>query len=84
MTLKSMTSPLPQEISLMDTPEELIAAMTTEELQELLGEMGLESTEAQAQGIKTLVEQLGTLEAALEMIASFEIESGQTESRQAA
>jgi hypothetical protein len=68
----------------MDTPEELIAAMTTEELQELLGEMGLESTEAQAQGIKTLVEQLGTLEAALEMIASFEIESGQTESRQAA
>lgn len=68
----------------MDTPEELIAAMTTEELQELLGEMGLEATEAQAQGIKTLVEQLGTLEAALEMIASFEVESGQTENRQAA
>ena len=68
----------------MDTPEELIAAMTTEELQELLGEMGLEATEAQAQGIKALVEQLGTLEAALEMIASFEIESGQSESRQVA
>lgn len=68
----------------MDTPEELIAAMTTEELQELLGEMGLESTEAQAQGIKTLVEQLGTLEAALEMIASFEVEIRQTETRQAA
>ena len=68
----------------MDTPEELIAAMTTEELQELLGEMGLEATEAQAQGIKTLVEQLGTLEAALEMIASFEVETRQTENRQAA
>jgi hypothetical protein len=68
----------------MDTPEELIAAMTTEELQELLGEMGLEATEAQAQGIKTLVEQLGTLEAALEMIASFEVETRQTETRQAA
>lgn len=84
MTWKSTTTPLPQEIPLMDTPEELIAAMTTEELQELLGEMGLEATEAQAQGIKALVEQLGTLEAALEMIASFEIESGQSESRQAA
>jgi hypothetical protein len=84
MTGKSTTTPLPQEIPLMDTPEELIAAMTTEELQELLGEMGLEATEAQAQGIKTLVEQLGTLEAALEMIASFEVESGQTENRQAA
>lgn len=84
MTWKSTTTPLPQEIPLMDTPEELIAAMTTEELQELLGEMGLEATEAQAQGIKTLVEQLGTLEAALEMIASFEVETRQTENRQAA
>jgi hypothetical protein len=84
MTWKSTTIPLPQEIPLMDTPEELIAAMTTEELQELLGEMGLEATEAQAQGIKTLVEQLGTLEAALEMIASFEVETRQTETRQAA
>lgn len=58
----------------MATPEELIAAMTTEELQELLGEMGLEASESQAYGIKSLVNQLGTLEAALEVIAGFESE----------
>jgi hypothetical protein len=59
----------------MATPEELIEEMTTLELQELLGELGLEATESQATGIKSLVKQLGTLEAALEMISSFQNET---------
>ncbi|MGV3483100.1 MAG: hypothetical protein ACO1RT_01640 [Planctomycetaceae bacterium] len=59
----------------MITPEELIAAMTTEELQELLSEMGIEATESEANGIKSLVKQMGTLEAALETIAGFACES---------
>jgi len=56
----------------MATPEELITAMTTEELQELLDEMGFGSTEAQATGIKSLVAQLGSLDAAIDAIATFE------------
>lgn len=60
---------------MMETPEQLIAAMTTEELRELLGEMGIDATDAQAFGIKSLVEQLGTLEAALETISAFDHEA---------
>lgn len=58
----------------MASPEELIAAMTTLELQELLDEMGFIATESQAEGIKSLVEQTGSLDAALETIAGFETE----------
>ncbi len=60
---------------MMATPEELIAAMTSHELQELLCELGFEATESQANGIKSLVKQLGTLEAALETIAGFSSET---------
>jgi hypothetical protein len=63
----------------MESPEALIAAMTSDELQELLSEIGIEATESQALGIKSLVAQLGSLEAVLETLASF-----QTDSRQAA
>lgn len=63
-----------KESNAMATPEELIAAMTTEELQELLEEMGIEATQSQASGIKSLVRELGTLEAALETIAGFGFE----------
>jgi len=58
----------------MASPEELIAAMTTLELQELLDEMGFIATESQAEGIKNLVEQTGSLDAALETIAASETE----------
>ncbi len=47
------------------TPEELIANMSTDELQELLGELGFDATDEQATGIKDLVAQLGSLEAAI-------------------
>ncbi len=47
------------------TPEELIANMSTDELQELLGELGFDATDEQAAGIKDLVAQLGSLEAAM-------------------
>jgi len=56
----------------METPEELIAAMTVEELQELLGDMGINASESQVDSIKALVKQMGTLDAALETIASFQ------------
>lgn len=58
----------------MATPEELITAMTTLELQELLDEMGFNASEAQADCIKNLVSQMGSLDAALETIAAFETE----------
>ncbi|HBJ33823.1 MAG TPA: hypothetical protein DDZ51_03465 [Planctomycetaceae bacterium] len=47
------------------TPEELIANMSTDELQELLGELGVDASDDQAAGIKDLVAQLGSLEAAM-------------------
>lgn len=47
------------------TPEELIANMSTDELQELLGELGFDASDEQAEGIKDLVAQLGSLEAAI-------------------
>lgn len=56
---------------MMETPEELIEAMSTQELQELLLELGIEATEAQANGIKQLVRQLGTLDEAFEVINGF-------------
>jgi len=58
------------------TPEELIANMSNDELQELLGELGFDATDEQAAGIKDLVAQLGSLEAAigaLEMLDDLEV-----------
>ena len=57
------------------SPEQLIAAMTTEELQELLSELGLEATESQATSVKNLVRQFGSLDVAMEFIGSFEREA---------
>lgn len=52
----------------MQTPEEMIAQMSTDELQELLEELGFETTEQQADGIKRLIAQLGSLESAIETL----------------
>lgn len=49
-------------------PEELIAAMSTSELAEVLEELGIEADESQAAAIQRLVAQLGSLEAAIEAV----------------
>lgn len=56
----------------MQTPEEMIAQMSTDELQELLAELGFDTTPRQAQGIQQLVAQLGSLEAAIETLADLD------------
>ena len=56
----------------MQTPEEMIAQMSTDELQELLAELGFDTTAQQAQGIQQLVAQLGSLEAAIETLADLD------------
>ncbi len=57
---------------MMETPEELIAAMTTEELQELLSEIGIDASVSQVNSIKGLVLQMGTLDLALETMMAFQ------------
>jgi hypothetical protein len=64
-----------QENQTMESPEALIAAMTSDELQELLSEIGIEATESQVMGIKSLVAQLGSLEAVLETLESFQADA---------
>jgi len=46
-------------------PEEMIAGMSTDELQELLAELGIDATDEEAAGIKSLVAEMGSLEAAI-------------------
>src|SRR5690606_21718549 len=60
----------------MQTPEEMIAEMSTDELQELLGELGIDANEQQAAGIKQLVDQLGSLEAAIEALFQLDDQTG--------
>ncbi|MEM1224520.1 MAG: hypothetical protein AAGJ40_02425 [Planctomycetota bacterium] len=50
------------------TAEELILAMSAEEIEELLLSIGLEPTPKLAQGIQSLVRDLGSLEFALEAL----------------
>lgn len=50
------------------TPEELIVQMSVDELQELLGEMGFDATAEVAEWIQQLVKQLGSLEAAIDVL----------------
>ena len=50
------------------TPEELIAQMSIDELQELLEELGFDTTGEQAAGIKDLIARLGSLEAAIDTL----------------
>jgi hypothetical protein len=47
------------------SPEELILQMSRDELQELLGEIGLTASRPMAECIKQLVYSLGTFEAAI-------------------
>ena len=51
------------------TPEELITQMSSDELQELLWEIGFEASESMARCIQSLVKQLGSLEAAIEVLS---------------
>lgn len=50
-------------------PEELITAMTPDEVCELLSELGLPSTPEKARALQQLVSSAGSIEAAFEMIA---------------
>ena len=59
----------------MQTPEDMIAEMSTDELQELLGELGFDATEQQAAGIQQLVHELGSLEGALETLFQLDDEA---------
>ena len=47
------------------TPEDLILQMEPDELQELLAEMGFPATAGMVQGIRQLVAELGSLDAAI-------------------
>ncbi len=51
------------------TPEELITQMSSDELQELLSEIGFEASESMARCIQSLVKQLGSLEAAINALS---------------
>ncbi len=59
----------------MESPENLIAAMSTIELQELLNELGIDASESQAIAIQGLVRQLGSLDAVLDLIGGLSSES---------
>jgi len=50
------------------TPEEVIGEMSTEELQELLEDLAMESSPAAAVRMKRLVRQLGHFESAVEAL----------------
>ncbi len=52
------------------TPEELISQMSSDELQELLGEIGFEASCEMAGCIQKLVLDLGSLEAAITALAA--------------
>ncbi len=43
--------------------------MSSDELQELLGEIGFEASESMARCIQNLVKQLGSLEAAIDVLS---------------
>lgn len=51
------------------SPEELIAQLSGDELQELLLEMGIDTTVEQAMAIKSLVADVGSLEQVMEMLS---------------
>ena len=50
------------------TPEEVVGAMSYDELRELLADLRLDSTPASAVRMKRLVRELGCLEAAIEAL----------------
>lgn len=50
-------------------PEELITAMTADEVCELLSELGLPSTPDKARALQQLVASAGSIESAFEMLA---------------
>lgn len=50
------------------SPEELIAQLSGDELQELLLEMGIDTTIEQAMAIQSLVAEVGCLEQVMQML----------------
>lgn len=52
------------------SPEDLIAGMNPDEICELLEEIGIEATSDEAEMIQDLIEELGSLEEALQALAS--------------
>lgn len=52
------------------SPEDLIAGMSPDEICELLEEIGIETSSEQAEMIQELIEELGSLEEALEVLAN--------------
>ncbi len=67
--LETTMSEQPQSAEEMMTPEELILNMSTDELQELLDDMGLTASQEMAQCIQSLVRETESLEAAIEALA---------------
>lgn len=51
-----------------ETPEDLIAQLSIPELVEVLEELGIEADHEQAASIQKLVAQLGSVEAAIEVV----------------
>lgn len=51
------------------SPEDLIAGMSPDEICELLEEIGIEASSEEAEIIQELIEELGSLEEALEVLA---------------
>lgn len=51
------------------SPEELIAGMSPDEICELLEEIGIDASSSEAEMIQELIEELGSLEDALEALA---------------
>ncbi len=64
----------PQSEEDIMTPEELIVNMSTDELQELLDDMGLSSTIEMADCIQSLVRETGSLEAAIATLAQVSLQ----------
>ena len=52
------------------SPEDLIAGMNPDEICELLEEIGIEATSDEAEMIQDLIEELGSLEEALQALAN--------------
>ncbi|TWU66383.1 MULTISPECIES: hypothetical protein [Crateriforma] len=55
------------------TPEELVLAMSVDELQELLADMGFEPTERLATSIRELVQHTGSLDASIVALHDAEV-----------
>ena len=58
------------------SPEELIAQLSGDELQELLAEMGVDTSIEQARAIQSLVAEVGCLEQVMQMLTDTDSQDG--------